>query len=366
MNDDGTPVPYLVQLNTPNAQGTPDVATAPISFSANTNQGAGSTISWTLPISYLAGYVSASSSPVFGGPTPQATPTFDSTSGNPTSYSFQSMGGQVFVEAQASMPGGDSGTGTVTDCETFYVEGPEAPPGIPDSAITTFLTNIYHNDAANFPEDGTKNLMTGIAMKESSYAQFYLVYNSATPPKQLNDDLWGLVEQLGMYFNNDSLEPFWPQENMIVTPGAPRGSHIGLMMVRTQFNDAWNWQTNAIDGEKISADMLAYAEADEMAYTDGVAYSLQGLPALSAVQLENMALAMYVGDARSSSPSQPTLNRQYYVPVCHGGARTIAVQGPTCPTGWVWEENIGPGKTGGSLLHSAEIYIAYVRTSLQY
>lgn len=71
-----TPVPYLVQLNTPNAQGTPDVATAPVQFSANTNQGTNSDVTWNLSVSYLAGYAPPYTQPTFGGPTPQATPTF--------------------------------------------------------------------------------------------------------------------------------------------------------------------------------------------------------------------------------------------------------------------------------------------------
>ena len=394
-NANGTPVPYLVQLNTPNALGTPDVSTSPISFAANTNQGAGPAINWSLPISYLAGYGPPNYSPVFGGPTPQAAPGFNSTSGNPTSYSFESMGGQVLVQAQASMPGGSYGTGPVTDCVAFYVEGPEAPPGIPDSAITTFLTNTYQSDpyfpvcdsitgalccppsnapcgsfpacGSSYSPCGTPNLMTGIAMKESSYHQFLPPYNSATPPVKQNDDLWGLHGSLG-------LNPYWPYENMIETLQAPMGSHIGLMMVPTEFDDAWDWQSNAEYGEEIFAGMLrtagTYWNAYKNGYTDtdsGIYYlPLAPLTAFTPQEKENMALALYRGLAKAGSLKKRFLSQQYYVPTCASGQSQFLAGSSgstnTCAAGkWFWKQRVSPTKVTTKKPKAPENMADYVK-----
>lgn len=90
-----------------------------------------------------------------------------------------------------------SGGETARPVEYAYVVG--VP--IPDSEITSRLLTLYRGV--------TRNLLTGIAMKESSYRQFS------------DRTLFGYAGK-------------WPLESY------DGGSHIGLMMVPITMADSWN------------------------------------------------------------------------------------------------------------------------------
>src|SRR5205807_1605073 len=100
----------------------------------------------------------------YPNPATDPTPlTFSTQSGVTQNETYQSIGGQVKVTAQAT-----ASIGTVQDCVTFYVDGLQG--GIPRGNVTNQLDSLYQG-AALYPTDGTatSNLMTGVAMKESTY-----------------------------------------------------------------------------------------------------------------------------------------------------------------------------------------------------
>ncbi|TMB09520.1 MAG: hypothetical protein E6J71_27980 [Deltaproteobacteria bacterium] len=192
-------------------------ASDPVHFSATTS--AGGSISWSAALSYQTGA---------GYPSPKLTDTrtFTTTaSGVVHDETYQSLGGQVKVTAQTTTSDGS----TVKDCATFYVEGPD---NIDPNLTTNQLVASYTSSASrSYPSDGTPNLLTGVAMHEGTYHQFWTVLSTPTP----NEDLFGLYSKFGIAAQ-------WPHESY------DKGTHIGLMMVKTTASAAWNWLTNINTG----------------------------------------------------------------------------------------------------------------------
>lgn len=295
----------LFQLTQSNYTGSETVP-----FSAGTN-GSGS-ISWTATLHYL-------SSGGYGGPDP-APRTFTTASGAEHDETYQSIGGQVKVTAQTT-----TSIGTVQDCVTFYVEGPEGG-GIPNPTITSRLDSLYSTGA-------TPNLMTGIAMKESSYSQF-------RTPLESNPDLFNLYATF-------QIAAKWPYESY------DGGSHIGLMMVPTTGPLAWDWLQDTNDAVN-SADHGFVAMKLPRAQTimnwmingsrQNNVPAHPGLPSFSSpsVELENMALILY-GPFASSDWTM-----QYYAPIC-APPGVVVKKGNTwtCKGGsWTWAVN-ATGNPGG-------------------
>jgi hypothetical protein len=186
---------------------------------------------------------------------------------------YSGLGGQLTINGQQ---------GTVTDQLMCTITG----VAIPDSQITTSLDALYSTGA-------TPNLMTGIAQIESSYAQFVTL----------------------TLFN---LTALWPNESF------DGGSHIGLMMMPVSMLNAWDWTSNAKAAVQLFSEKLSRAASLGTKIIKGHS----GLPALTALQTEQMAVLLY-GPYASSS-----LAKQYYAPACVGGT------GPTCTGGtWTWVVN---------------------------
>jgi hypothetical protein len=306
-------------------------------FSAATNTG--HQITWTAQLTYsTSGY---SNTPSVGGTISDPPRNFTTSSGGVQNEVYQSEGGQVQVTATTTASDGS----TVKDCVTFYVEGPSG--GILNPTITSRLDSLYSTGA-------TPNLMTGIAMKESSYAQFL---EPPQPPK--NIDLFNLYAS-----TNGVKAAKWPLESKLSSGLSDGGSHIGLMMVPTTGLLAWNWFQNTNDAVN-SADHGFVAVKLPLANTwmnwiisgnnKKNIPAHPGLPSFlsPSVQMENMALVLY-GPKASSLWTQ-----QYYIPVCPPpGVITVKGNTWTCKGGsWYWAiddpaidpnvtaSNIGPGVT---------------------
>ncbi len=297
-------------------------ATGPVQFSAGTNTG--QPINWTVPLHYQSSG---------GYPNPATDPTPLAFQGNTYSYpGYQSIGGKGQATATTTASDGS----TVQDCVTFYVEGPEA--GILNTTITSRLYSLYATGA-------TPNLMTGIAMKESSYSQF-------RTPLETNPDLFSL-------YANFQIAAKWPFES----PGNG-GRYIGLMQVPTTDPIAWDWFQNTNDAVN-STDHGFVAMKLPLANTwmnwiisENNKKNIPAHPGLPSflspsVQMENLALVLY-GPKASSLWTQ-----QYYIPVCPSpGVITVKGNTWTCKGGsWYWAiddpaidpnvtpSNIGPGVT---------------------
>ena len=179
---------------------------------------------------------------------------------------YQSRGGRVTVTASA----GTSSPSQSCPLQYFYVVGTT----IPKTQITNQLLSLYSHGA-------TPRLMTGIAMKESSYQQFI----SKT---------------------KYSKTALWPYESL-----ADGGSHVGLMQVGTappnttvvqgELN-AWDWVQNTVFAVNLFQQKLSSARNLE----SSIRKQYKGLRALTGTELENMALTLY-GDHPSGQ-----LNMQYY------------------------------------------------------
>ncbi len=219
---------------------------------------------------------------------------------------------------------------------TGYVTGipsSQSSPGIPYQSITTQLTTIYQNliipaTDPNFVISGatTPALLTQIATQESGYQQFLnppiVVKNQAYYPYEIMDS--------------------WPLESLPTKASPDRGSHLGLMqlpVIGTNGEaDAWSWVQNTTDGLGVFQTKVntAYRLAD----LDYTLFNAVGppttLPALTACQLEEMALALYgpYGGAKASN--------QYLVPKCVGGKVTNTY---SCSGTWQWMINNPKGST---------------------
>jgi len=193
---------------------------------------------------------------------------------------YSGMGGQLTISA---------GQGTASDMLMATITG----VAIPDSDITSQLHGLYSTGA-------TPNLMTGIAQQESSYMQF----NTLT------------------LFNRTDL---WPNESF------DGGSHIGLMMMPVSMLYAWDWLSNTQGGVQLFRQKLSRAQS----FGTKIVKAHPGLPTLSSLQVEQMAVLLY-GPYASSN-----LGMQYYVPQCVGGT------GPACTGGmWTWVVNSAGNPNG--------------------
>ena len=209
---------------------------------------------------------------------------------------------------------------------TFYVDGPHVG-GIPDNTITGRLDNLYPS-SQSYPAGGTANLMTGVAMHESTYTQFRF-------PLEGNSDLFGLYGSLG-------IPAKWPYESQ-----QDGGSHVGLMQVGTTNADAWNWLTNTADAVNlfsgtVSPNKMSIALTYENNIINGVKNPKIaghiGLRSLTSLERENMALVLYRG-AGLSTDLATRLTQQYYAPVCSGTVQSTS-QGLKCQGGtWNWVVN---------------------------
>lgn len=179
-----------------------------------------------------------------------------------------------------------NGTQVTAGPNTAYITGTE----IPNTAITDQLVSLY--------DGATPHLLTGIAMRESSYRQF------------AQSVLYG--------YSGD-----WPLESY------DGGSHIGLMMVPLTNADAWDWLENTVDGANLFKQKLALAQH----YENLIIASHPGLPELGGVDLEKMAVLLYGPGARRS------LLKQYFIPV-------HPVQKSSPGSSWTWAVNSGGNPTG--------------------
>lgn len=312
----------LFQLTSGNYNGT-----GTVQFSGG---GTGSSPNWSVQLHYLT-------SGGKGGPDPSPL-TFPGLSYSYPGY--QSIGGQVVATASATA----TDNSTVQDCVTFYVEGPEtgnggqgAPggptggQGILNTIITSRLDMLYQQ-SPSYPNDGTAtpDLMTGIAMKESSYKQFL---TPEEPP--YNPDLFSL-------WNNFTIAAKWPLEGQ-KNGQSDGGTHIGLMMFPTSDGDAWDWTINTNDG--VNDSTYGFAGNDLPLANTLATWMIKGnsksnfpghspLAAPTGYQLENLALVLYGPYAHSTLWAE-----QYYIPVCIG---TLSAKNNTWTCSgakWYWAIN---------------------------
>jgi len=186
---------------------------------------------------------------------------FNSPNDQAVNRTFTSEGGRLTIKAVAVVNGVP-----ISKQILNYVTG----VAIPDATITKRLRTLYTP-----PDGGTKGLLTGIAMAESSYRQF------AKSTKY-------------------ALEAKWPVESP-KTKFFPQGAYIGMMQVPVALETAWDWLVNTKAGAAIFAEKLQSSGA-EVAKLQA---TRPGLPDLTGVQLENYALGLYVGArARYYSPVQ--------------------------------------------------------------
>jgi hypothetical protein len=313
------------------------IASDTVPFTGTTDSG--SSINWTATLHYLT-------SGGYGGPDPAAR-TFTTASGAEHDETYQSIGGQLRVTARTTANGR-----TLQDCVTFYVEGPET--GIPNPTITTRLDTLYPQSQSS-PSGGTPNLMTGVAMHESSYHQFLR-------PSEGDADLFNLYSTLGIAAK-------WPYESQ-----GNGGRYIGLMMVQTTNPDAWNWLTNTTDAINlfsgtVSPNKMSLAITYENYIINGVRNPKIpghiGLRSLTSVQRENNALVLYSGIGMVSDLAT-TLTRLYYAPVCSSGVVVSTNKGLECHGGsWNWVVNDQPSGNPDAVNYVSGTSPPGVRNQLQ-
>jgi len=213
---------------------------------------------------------------------------FSSPNNTAVNHTFTSNGGRLTITASATVAG--------TKCSnqiTNYITG----VGIPNTTITQRLRSLYTP-----PAGGTAGLLTGVAMKESTYRQFF---NSHTK--------YGLIAR-------------WPVENISIYP-LP-GSYIGMMQVPVKMDTAWDWRVNTQTGANIIEEKLATT----MREVANLRATHSGLPNLTGVQSENYALGFYGG-----------YSTRYYTPAKNGAQ-------------WIWQTT-----TRQDLLD----YVSYIRNHIQ-
>jgi hypothetical protein len=116
-----------------------------------------------------------------------------------------------------------------------------------------------------------------IAMQESTYQQFF------------TKTLYGV-------------SALWPHESY------DGGSHIGLMQVPATMANAFDWLQNTKAGSVVFLNAIKYSKSEEAL----IHASTPGLPALTPVQLENMALSAYTIGYKG-------VTMQYYIPDSSSG-----------------------------------------------
>ncbi len=243
---------------------------------------------------------------------------FNGSPTDPIKRVYTAKGGKSTVNASLT----DSGIKAVAKPVTFFIVG----SAIPDADITARLVSLYAHGA-------TPNLLTGIAAKESSYAQF------------TDRPLYGVAAR-------------WPTEN------DDGGSHIGLMQVKTTYDRAWDWHANTEEGRRLfMRDKLPAATRNERRIRNGDAKDNipghPGLRQLTDVELENMAVLLY-GPCAPGPDARPDecpgarvttlaekVARQYYAPACQGGTIVQQHNDLLCQGGsWEWVVNTA-GNSGG-------------------
>ena len=254
-------------------------STGPITFKAKV-EGINYTgnIDWNLKLEYETD----------GGGVFESIEQFTTTDDQAVDKTFTSKGGRLIIEASAVVNGAACSTKI-----TNFITG----VGIPNAAITQRLRYLYTPLAG-----GTDGLLTGVAMKESSYRQFFNRYSK-----------YGFTAR-------------WPVENIQTPP--PRGSYIGMMQVPVAMNTAWDWLANTQRGADVFAEKLAIA-SNQVANLQS---THQGLRDLSGVELENYALSLYGG-----------FRIKYYTPVQTEGR-------------WDWQMT-----TREKLL----VYVSFIRANIQ-
>jgi hypothetical protein len=163
---------------------------------------------------------------------------------------------------------------------------------IPDSEITARLLSLYQGP--------TPNLLTGIANLESTYRQFF---------------------QRKLY----GVSALWPNES-----NQDGGSHVGLMQMPTSQADAWDWHANTSDAAALFSAKIAAAGR----LANRIISNYPSLPALTGVQIENMALVLYWPYANAS------LTMQYYVPLGSGSNMQWAVNTANNPNGVAYADSV--------------------------
>ena len=135
--------------------------------------------------------------------------------------------------------------------KTIYVDGTQ----VPTSNIKGAMTSEYQA----LEPSGTSNLFTGIAWNESEYKQFV---------------------QFNWYGTNGC----WPYQSY------DGGSHIGIMMVPTTQNEAYDWTQNVQNGVNLFAgDKMTFAASWE----SRIMSQYPQLPQLTTVQRERDALVFW-------------------------------------------------------------------------
>ncbi len=194
--------------------------------------------SWTLNFTYT---------PKTGGPF-TASPTTSTTINQSTNYTTNvGQGGQVNAQASATLDGQAFNASV-----TFYVLGPSG--GIPNSTISARLYGLYSGT--------TSGLLTGIAMHESHYAQFY-------------------------NYSEMGFTGLWPQGNRVGTLDL----FVGLMQIPNNMPDGFDWLTNTQGGANTFQDKLSAVAS----WVAGLQKQYPSLPNLSGTQQEDNALVLYGG-----------------------------------------------------------------------
>jgi hypothetical protein len=249
---DGTQFP-LTELS--------ETSTGPITFEAGPIA-SGDTVQWTLQLNYATSGGRGSVQDIRSFSTDSATTTHDET--------YTAIGGMINVQAKENGSNPQSAKPI-----NIYVVGTD----IPDADITSRLVSLYGG--------ATPNLMTGIAVRESSYQQF----------------------TMSSLFTVSAL---WPTESY------DGGSHIGLMQMPTTQADAWDWTANTADATNFFVSAKLPLATKLM---NAIIATHPGLRPLTAAELEHMAVCLYGEGAR------PKLSQQYYAPI------------QTAEGGWEWAVN---------------------------
>jgi hypothetical protein len=195
---------------------------------------------------------------------------------------YAGIGGKITLNASQNTP-----SASIKPI-TLFVVGTE----IPESDITNRLITLYGG--------ATPNLMTGIAVRESSYRQF------------TTRSLFGI-------------SALWPTESPVTKLSPHHGTHIGLMQMPVSQANAWDWLANTNNGVNF---FVTSKLARARQVTSEIIRGHPGLRELSGTELEHMALVLYGPNASSK------LSKQYYAPA------------PSSSGGWDWVVNTAGNPQG--------------------
>ena len=215
---------------------------------------------------------------------------FSSSSGAEVSQTYNMVGKLSVMVNTAQCP-------TPTATTTALIVG--AP--VPKDEVRQVLMELYM-----FDENAvTPDLLVKIAERESDLEQFCSVGTRACGKFQMP-----------LYGSNGP----WPKE-------AKGGGHIGVMQVDIKIDDAaiWDWQRNA----QVALDLLDSKFDIVDKRVAAIQKLCKGLPGLTPLQRENMALLEY-GDG----PSGGDRSKFYYVAACNGSP--VKYPHPPCSGTWSW------------------------------